>query len=202
VDLRHRLHKDRESGMKLCGELFASLQNAPKSDLLKSYSQRLSDELKRFETVSQQLCSKDKQFLEPIFLEEGGVGTPDSDYRQKHQQMLLEKSKLLSHDEMAQLDLVQMQEREKEILQVERDVTQIHEMFSDLRALVIEQGAELDSIEANITSVHEDVHGAYDNLEQAEDYQRRARNRKCCLMVVMTVVIALIILFLTKFITN
>ena len=85
---------------------------------------------------------------------------------------------------------------------MERDVNHIHEMFTDLRNLVVEQGEQLDSIEANITSARDEVSSGLENLEQAEDYQRRARNRKCCLLLIMTIVMTAIILGVMQMLTN
>jgi len=92
------------------------LQSAPKSDLIAKYSQQFKEQLQKFEKVSVDLCAKDKQLLDPVFLQE--EGRTEDGFAQQHKQMLLEKTKLLSQDEMAQVDLAQMQEREKEIQQV------------------------------------------------------------------------------------
>lgn len=54
---------------------------------------------------------------------------------------------------------------------IESDVVQIHQIFSDLAAMVNEQGELIDNIEANVDVTVVKVEVANKELEKARSYQ-------------------------------
>lgn len=79
------------------------------------------------------------------------------------QEML--KSKLLSgaHQNLKNA-LYDIEERHKDLLNLERNVNEIHRMFVDLALLVSLQGEIIDNIESNVKSAKEAVFQAEDDL--------------------------------------
>ena len=75
------------------------------------------------------------------------------------------KSKLLSgaHQGLKNA-LYDIEERHKDLLNLERNVNEIHRMFVDLALLVSLQGDMIDNIEANVRSAKESVLHAEDDL--------------------------------------
>jgi len=73
-------------------------------------------------------------------------------------------------------------ERHREILKLERQVLELHELFKDLATLTDLQQESLDSIEGHVQRAGVHVHKAEENLQQAEKHQRGARKKKCYLL--------------------
>lgn len=100
---------------------------------------------------------------------------------------------------LADQDEVEFQEslivqREEEIRDIERGITELNDIFRDLGTMVSAQGESLDVIEANVSNVAQDHKAADTELRSAARYQKGARNRACCLLLILSVVLAVILL--------
>ncbi len=100
---------------------------------------------------------------------------------------------------MASQDEVDFQEsliveRESEIRNIEQGVGELNELFRDVAHIVHEQGAQVDLIDANVEGVRTDTQGADLELRSASRYQKNARNKACCLLLILAVVLAVVIL--------
>jgi len=84
--------------------------------------------------------------------------------------------------------------RHEHVLQIERDAQEIFEMYKDLKDLVNEQQASIDIIDNNIQDTKAKVEQGQEQLVQAEEYQKKARSRKCCILVILVAVVAAIVL--------
>ena len=85
-------------------------------------------------------------------------------------------------------------ERESEIRQIEQSVGELNELFRDVATMVYEQGEVLDVISDNVQGVREDTRGADVELRKANKYQRNARTKACCLLLILAVVLTVIVL--------
>ncbi|CAG8580025.1 2752_t:CDS:2 [Acaulospora morrowiae] len=85
-------------------------------------------------------------------------------------------------------------EREVEIREIEQGINELNEIFRDLGTLVTEHQTMLDNIESNVTNIAVNVRNAADELTIASRYQRNARNRMCCLMLIFAVVGGVVVL--------
>jgi len=85
-------------------------------------------------------------------------------------------------------------ERESEIRNIEQSVGELNELFRDVAHIVHEQGGVLDTIDANVQNVAQDTRGADTELRSANRYQKSARGKACCLLVVLAVVLVIIVL--------
>jgi len=85
-------------------------------------------------------------------------------------------------------------EREQEIRGIERGITELNDIFRDLGMMITEQGEHLDVIDANVSNVVRDQKDAEMELRSAARYQRGARNRACCLLLILAVVMTVVLL--------
>lgn len=85
-------------------------------------------------------------------------------------------------------------ERETEIRNIEQSVGELNELFRDVAHIVHEQGGQLDIISENVQNVTQDTGGANTELRSASRYQKNARNKMCCLLVILAVILAIIVL--------
>lgn len=122
---------------------------------------------------------------------------PDTSDLQYQQQSLLAddlNSQQLYDEE------IEAQERAIFMQGVESDVSMVHEMFLDLNSLVHQQGHTIDVLENSISATHQKTRAATDELIAAELYQRKKRQRMCCLtcscgLLMLSVVMTLYIMW-------
>jgi hypothetical protein len=112
----------------------------------------------------------------------------------------------------------QLQQREDELIEMEEFVRQnatdieavaksigmLALLFKDVHVMIADQGAVLNSIEANITEVVQSTGDAHTNLAAADRYQKSYNNKCSCFLVILLVIVAVIILgfFIQKLVTK
>lgn len=72
----------------------------------------------------------------------------------------------------------------------------MHQIFQDLAVLVVDQGAQLDDIESNLTRAAERAGDASVQISRAERSQRAARGRWCFLLAITAVVVGILLLII------
>lgn len=85
-------------------------------------------------------------------------------------------------------------ERESEIRNIEQSVGELNELFRDVAHMIHEQGEQLDIISENVYDTRDQTMAAHRELTSAARYQRNARNKMCCLLLILAVVLTIIIL--------
>lgn len=85
-------------------------------------------------------------------------------------------------------------ERESEIRNIEQSVGELNELFRDVAHMVHEQGEQLDIISENVQGVRDDTRGADQELRTASRHQKNARNKMCCLLLILAIVLTIVIL--------
>jgi t-SNARE complex subunit (syntaxin) len=87
-----------------------------------------------------------------------------------------------------------IEERHLDILKLERQVLEVYELFRDLATLVDLQQETLDVIENRIQKSTQYVKDAEKELVKAADYQDKARQRKCCcLIIALGILVAILV---------
>lgn len=143
--------------------------------------QRSALEKQRASTVAARAAMGDDQTL-----------VTDDDV-QLQQQQLQEQPQLADQGEVDFQETLII-EREAEIRNIEQSVGELNELFRDVAHIVSEQGGQLDIISENVENVTHDTRGANTELRSASRYQKNARTRACCLLVILAVILAIIIL--------
>lgn len=89
-----------------------------------------------------------------------------------------------------------IEERHKGILRLEQQVTEVYQLFQDLATLVDMQQETLDVIENRVSMAKNYQGQALEELVKGEEYQKKARRRQICiLMIILTVALAIILFF-------
>lgn len=86
-----------------------------------------------------------------------------------------------------------IEDRHLDILKLERQVLEVYELFKDLATLVDIQQESLDVIENRIGKAKDYVERAEVKLAEAEVYQKKARKKQCCLIIVLLVILIAIL---------
>ena len=94
-----------------------------------------------------------------------------------------------------------LEERHKEIKNLEKSILQLHNLIMELNQLVHLQGEMIDNIEQNIKQAKEYVQKAEKNVIKAKKNYQKARKKKCIILIIAIVVLLIIIIpILVKFI--
>ncbi|KAF5102629.1 hypothetical protein D0Z00_000339 [Geotrichum galactomycetum] len=114
----------------------------------------------------------------------------DSTFERRQAQ---EQQELLNQHELDyQQNLIQ--EREAEIQGIEHGIEELNEIFTDLGAIVNEQGTIIDNIEANVYNIAGSTRAAATELTKAAHYQRSSRGKAFCFLIVLLVILGVILL--------
>lgn len=130
--------------------------------------------------------------------EEGGGGrdgdnVPLSPTGQQQQQLMQQDLRLAPQDEVDFQEAL-IAERETEIQNIEQGVGDLNVLFQQVAQIVTEQGEQLGGIAENVERTHEDTRGADRELRQAARYQKNARGKACCLLMVLSIILTIIVL--------
>lgn len=127
--------------------------------------------------------------------ESGGAGdnVPLSPTGQQQQQLMQQDLRLAPQDEVDFQEAL-IAERETEIQNIEQGVGDLNVLFQQVAQIVTEQGEQLGGIAENVERTHEDTRGADRELRQAARYQKNARSKACCLLIVLAVILTIIVL--------
>lgn len=118
---------------------------------------------------------------------------PLSPTGQQQQQLMQQDLRLAPQDEVDFQEAL-IAERETEIQNIEQGVGDLNVLFQQVAQIVTEQGEQLGGIAENVERTHEDTRGADRELRQAARYQKNARGKACCLLMVLSVILTIIVL--------
>jgi syntaxin 7 len=85
-------------------------------------------------------------------------------------------------------------EREEEIRNIEQGVGDLNVLFRQVAHIVTEQGEQLGTIADNVENVRDDTRQADVENRQAARYQKAARNKSFCLMLILGIILTIVLL--------
>lgn len=99
-----------------------------------------------------------------------------------------------SHSQLRQVAIIEdeVNQRSRDITAVQSSIEQLADLFKDLAVLLVEQGTILDRIDYNIESTRDNVERSINELEQAEQYQKKT-GFKMCMVFLLIIIIGLTI---------
>ncbi|KAJ5556470.1 hypothetical protein N7494_000385 [Penicillium frequentans] len=195
----HKLLEETRAGFKEAGEGLKKIQTWEDVNPSQKWTQqKLSSEFKanldEFQTVQRRALEKQRAsaVAARTAIEDGEHPSGDADVQLQEQQ-LLEQPRLANQGEVDFQETLII-EREEEIRNIEQSVGELNELFRDVAHIVGEQGGQLDIISENVQNVTQDTRGANVELRSASRYQKNARNKACCLFVILAVILLIIVL--------
>ena len=87
-------------------------------------------------------------------------------------------------------------DRSDEIRQLEKDMVDINSMFRDIAGMVQEQGIIVDTIESNTIEAAKLTEEGVQQIEKAQEYQKKSRKKMCVLLSVAVVILIAVFLVL------
>ncbi|KAL2882514.1 SNAP receptor [Colletotrichum sp. CLE4] len=187
--VRERVHDHLEKTRDLCKEIGDGVKK------LQTISTDFQNVLQEFQDIQRKALEKQRASVTAARAAtegEGADAAAGSEERLELQQQQ-EVSRLASQDEVDFQEAL-IVEREEEIRNIEQGVGDLNVLFRQLAQIVTEQGEQLTSIADNVEDVRDDTRGAQIELRQAARHQKAARNKGCCLMLILAVILTIIIL--------
>ena len=125
----------------------------------------------------------------------GGDHLPSDFPGQQQQQLQFQQEQIhLAPQDEVDFQEALINEREEEIRQIEEGVGDLNVLFQQVAQIVSEQGEQLQTIEENATNVRDDTRGADYELRSAARYQKNARSKACCLLLILAVILTIVLL--------
>ncbi|XP_055329364.1 syntaxin-16-like [Paramacrobiotus metropolitanus] len=103
-------------------------------------------------------------------------------------------SQLQIHEENVEM----ARHRERQITEVVKSITELNEIFNDLSMMVVEQGTVVDRIDYNVDRAAGQTAVGLQQLQKAENYQRKNRKFICIVFLAVVIVFLMIILIVVK----
>ncbi|KAB8239822.1 hypothetical protein ETB97_003445 [Aspergillus alliaceus] len=199
----HNLLEQARTGFKEVGEGIKKVQTWEDVNPSQKWTQqKLSSEFKatldEFQTVQRRALEKQRAsaVAARTAVEESEQQPAAEGAAQEQRQLLQEQPRLANQDEVDFQESLII-EREAEIRNIEQSVGELNELFRDVAHIVHEQGGQLDIISENVENVTNDTRGANVELRSASRHQKNARNKACCLLVMLAVILTIIVLAAT-----
>eukprot|EP00040_Diaphanoeca_grandis_P034282 m.212248 g.212248 ORF g.212248 m.212248 type:complete len:269 (+) comp33120_c10_seq1:122-928(+) len=208
-DMRKRMHQIQEQTRNVArdtGQALKQLSHMDGGSGSEGNSRRMQQEklgrdfkavLQKFQSQSQVALSKERETAGRIPKKNNSGG--DSSGSQKYD----ERTSLIENQQRAQQQHLDNQidysssiiaDRDESIKQIEETMSEVNEIYRDLSTLVVEQGSQLDNIEANMSSADSSVDTGVEQLGIASRYQKKSRNKLCCMLIVVAIVLAVIVI--------
>jgi len=211
-ELRDKLANLNEKTRDLVQQTSKDIQNLSSKEIddkdRKRQGQKLTKDfgevLKRYQEIQKISAQKQREFIaqqkrktETMKIEASQY--PGEDFHEENQKLIqddLRKQQIVQLESEIEFNEAMIAEREEGILEIEAQMAQVNEIFKDLSFMVKEQGETLDTIESNVSSVVDNTDGARTELTGASEYQKSARNKMCCLLVIVAIVLAVLVVVL------
>ncbi len=86
-----------------------------------------------------------------------------------------------------------LEERHKDIKNLEKSILQVHNLIIDLSKLVQLQGEMIDNIDVNIQKAKNYVDKGEKNLIKAKENMKKARKKKCIILIIVIVILLIVL---------
>ncbi|KAH8685528.1 t-SNARE [Tricladium varicosporioides] len=198
----HELLEESKDGFKDVGEGVKKIQSWEDVSPSQKYTQQklareFQNNLQAFQDVQRRALEKQRTSAtaarHALEEQQSPTGEESGSFGQQQEQ---EPLRLASQDEVDFQDSL-IVEREAEIRNIEQGVTELNELFRDVAHIVSEQGEVLDTIANNVENTRSDTRGADLELRSAARYQKNARSKACCLLLILSVILTIVVLAAT-----
>lgn len=102
-------------------------------------------------------------------------------------------SDIVIETQQARQALGDIEARHRDIINLEKSIQELHDMFVDMAMLVDSQGEMIDRIEYNVEQAVDFVQSAKSDTKKAVKYQSKARRKKIMIIICLVVLVAILV---------
>jgi len=172
-----------------------SAETRIRQSMQQTLSKKFVDLMTEYQSAQQEYKSKYKERVERQFK----IAKPDATQEEISQAMdsgtndVFAQAILSASQAAAKNALLDIQERHKEIIKIEKSINELHQLFVDMAVLVESQGELIDQIEYNVQQSVNFTEKGVQELQSARKYQKNARKKMCCLIITFLVILGVIL---------
>uniref|UniRef100_A0A1B6G005 t-SNARE coiled-coil homology domain-containing protein n=1 Tax=Cuerna arida TaxID=1464854 RepID=A0A1B6G005_9HEMI len=94
------------------------------------------------------------------------------------------------------LDLQMLQQQEQSIQELEKNISEVNDIFKELAVMVHDQGEIVDSIEASVEKTEVFVGRGASELREAAQYSNKLRKKRCILLLCGSAILVILLLLI------
>ena len=102
----------------------------------------------------------------------------------------------LAFKDSVELNYKKLSDRKENIETLQKDFVQVNEMFKDTAMMVKEQGIMLEEVDKNADIAVKETGKGVDELCKANIYQKKAKNKLNCILIIVTIVVIVLVVAL------
>lgn len=87
-------------------------------------------------------------------------------------------------------------QRHNHLIELEKSLQEVYDMFLQVSTLVMEQGSLIQVIEYEVENALQNVDKGNDQLEKARELQIKALKKKTCILIWLAIILAVLIFIL------
>lgn len=106
---------------------------------------------------------------------------------------------ILMDTQQAKQTLADIKARHEDIMNLEKSIRELHDMFMDMAMLIESQGEMIDRIEYHVEHAKDHVIVATQDTKKAKEYQSKARKKKIIIIICLSVCLLILIIWLITF---
>lgn len=106
---------------------------------------------------------------------------------------------IIMDTQQAKQTLADIQARHEDIINLEKSIRELHDMFMDMAMLIESQGEMIDRIEYHVEQAKDRVQIATQDTKKAKEYQTKARKKKIIIIICISVLLLILIIWLITF---
>nr|XP_034191899.1 syntaxin-1A-like isoform X2 [Osmia lignaria] len=103
---------------------------------------------------------------------------------------------ILEDSRIARQQLSDIQIRHNDIIKIEKSITEVRDMFTEMAFLIEKQGDQLNSVEYFAGKTADNVDSGRTDLKKAEQHSHRHRKRKIKLCIIISIIIIVFLLII------
>jgi len=187
--LKKKLKEEWDASTLLAKQLIAS------SDELQTeqkWADAFEKEMERYQEIRRKIENKEKAIIRSMQASDPQTGGYDEE---DGQSIRRQKQKLVDPGSAQTLQR-EIEERNRLVKEIEHDALEILDLYKELRELIELQRSQVEAIGDNIVDAKESVQSGTAQIQEAEEYQKKAQKKQCCLLVIVLVCALFLGLFL------
>ncbi|OAA54051.1 t-SNARE [Cordyceps fumosorosea ARSEF 2679] len=200
--LRERVHNTMEKSREICrdiGEGVKKFQSWEDLSKQQKYEQtKISSDfqaaLQEFQGLQRKALDKERASVSAARAVQDGSGDAGAGEGAQLEQLQRQEFVQVADQDEVDFQEALIIEREEEIRNIEQGVGDLNVLFRQVAHIVSEQGDSLNTIVDNVENVRDDTRQADIENRQAARYQKAARNKGFCLLLILGVILTIVLL--------
>ncbi|XLR12394.1 hypothetical protein S83_040332 [Arachis hypogaea] len=192
------LDRSNAASRSLPGAGPGSSSDRTRTSVVSGLRKKLKDSMDSFNNLRQQISSEYRETVQRRYYTVTGENpdekTVDLLISTGESETFLQKA-IQQQGRATIMDTIQeIQERHDTVMEIERSLNELHQVFLDMAVLVQSQGEQIDDIENHVARANSYVRGGVQQLQVARKHQKNTRKWTLIAIIILIIIILIIVL--------